>query len=221
MMEDMAASHADASLWDQAYAQGDSTRSWYQTQPTMSLRMLQLAGAQPNDSLIDIGGGAAPLTDALLEQGFTDLTVLDISQTGLGYAQQRLGPAAQGVTWVRADILSWRPERRYHIWHDRAVFHFLTTPIDRQRYLDVLADAVESSGRVVLGTFAADGPRHCSGLPVARYSPDTLAARLGRGITILATDREEHRTPAGTHQPFTWLLGQIAATQPTGQPATA
>ena len=108
--------------WDQAYAQGETTRSWYQARPTMSLRMLDLADAQPADSLIDIGGGAALLTDALLARGFTELTVLDISHTGLSTARQRLGPAAQRVRWIHADITRWRPERRYRIWHDRAVF---------------------------------------------------------------------------------------------------
>lgn len=218
-MESMAANQG-ASHWDQAYDEGETTRSWYQAQPTMSLRMLGLAGARPNDGLIDIGGGAACLCDALLGQGFTDLTVLDISQTGLRHAQQRLGPTAQQVRWVRADVLVWRPERRYRIWHDRAVFHFLTDPADQQRYRNALAAALEPNGHVIIGTFAADGPQHCSGLPVARYGPDRLAECLGPDITVLATDREEHHTPSGATQPFTWLLGQNGATQPTGQPGT-
>lgn len=202
----------DATHWDQAYDQGDSTRSWHQDQSMMSLRMLQRAGAAPTESLIDVGGGSAPLVDALLERGFADLTVLDISQIGLNYAQQRLGSAAGQVTWLRADVLSWQPERTYRLWHDRAVFHFLTNPADQQRYLDVLATAVEPGGRVVIGAFAPDGPQQCSGLPAARYSPDSLTERLGQGFTALATEREEHHTPSGAVQPFTWLLAQRAAT---------
>ena len=201
--------------WDQAYGQGDSTRSWYQEQPVMSLRMLKLAGATPSASVIDVGGGAAPLADALLERQFTDLTVLDISQAGLHYAQRRLGKGSEGVSWVRADVLSWLPARRYQLWHDRAVFHFLTDPAARQRYLAVLAEALEPGGRVILGTFAADGPQQCSGLPVARYSPADLAEQLGPRLTVLATDREEHHTPAGAIQPFTWLLAQHETGQPT------
>jgi len=204
----MAARQGDASHWDQVYGQGDSSRSWYQTRPTMSLRMLQLAGTRPSDSLIDIGGGAAPLVDGLLDRGFTDLTVLDISQAGLRYAQQRVGPAARRVSWVLADVLSWQSERRYRLWHDRAVFHFLTDSHAQQRYLNTLTEAVESGGRIVIATFAADGPSQCSGLPVTRYSPDSLAERLGHRFTVLATEREEHQTPSGATQPFTWLLAQ-------------
>jgi SAM-dependent methyltransferase len=170
--------------------------------------MLRLAGARPTDSLIDIGGGSASLIDVLLERGFNDLTVLDISETGLRTAQQRLGLAAERVSWVIADILSWQPRRRYRIWHDRAVFHFLTDTTAQQRYLDTLAGALKPGGRIVLGTFAADGPQSCSGLPVARYSPDALTTRLGSGFTVLAADREEHHTPHETIQPFTWLLAQ-------------
>jgi trans-aconitate methyltransferase len=171
MMEVMATTGGNAAHWDHAYAQGDRTRSWYQTQPTMSLRMLELAGAQPRDSLIDVGGGAAPLVDALLEQGFRDLTVLDVSEAGLTTAQHRLGPAAELVTWVQADVTRWRPPRRYDLWHDRAVFHFLTTHTDQQRYLDTLAAALLPGGHAIIGTFANDGPERCSGLPVARYTP--------------------------------------------------
>jgi SAM-dependent methyltransferase len=191
-----------------AYAQGAATRSWYQVRPTMSLRMLRLADARPTDSVIDIGGGAAPLTDALLEQGFTDVTVLDISHTGLSTAQERLGPAAQLVRWVHADITRWRPERRYRIWHDRAVFHFLTAPAAQVSYLHALAVAVEVGGSVIIGCFAADGPEQCSGLPVARYSPIDLRKLVSPYLTVLVTDREEHTTPAGATQPFTWLLGR-------------
>lgn len=205
------AGSGQAEHWDQTYGQGDSTRSWYQQQPRMSLRMLELAGARPDHSLIDVGGGSGPLVDALLAQGFSDLTVLDISEAGLSYAQQRLATAAHQVIWLRADILSWRPERTYQLWHDRAVFHFLTDPASQQRYLTTLARAVEPGGRVVIATFAADGPTHCSGLPVARYSPETLASRLGSNFTVLATEREQHNTPAGGTQPFTWLLAQFSA----------
>jgi ubiquinone/menaquinone biosynthesis C-methylase UbiE len=202
---------ADAAHWDQAYRQGESTRSWHQNQPTMSLHMLHRAGAVPSERLIDIGGGSAPLVDVLLEQGFTDLTVLDISQTGLHYAQQRLGPAAAGVTWLLTDVLTWQPERTYQLWHDRAVFHFLTNLADQRRYVDLLTTAVEPGGRVVIGAFAADGPQQCSGLPVARYSADSLTERLGPTFTVLVTEREEHHTPSGAVQPFTWLLAQHAS----------
>jgi SAM-dependent methyltransferase len=204
----MAAIRSDAAHWDQVYDQGSSCCSWYQSEPVMSLRMLQLGGARPGDSLIDVGGGASGLVDQLLARGFTDLTVLDVSDTGLGSARRRLGAEAQRVSWLVTDILSWQPERSYRLWHDRAVFHFFVDPTDQQRYLDTLATAVAPGGRIVLATFAADGPPQCSGLPVARYSPDDLADRLGPCFTVLAWEREEHHTPSGVLQPFTWLLAQ-------------
>jgi hypothetical protein len=194
--------------WDDAYAQGETTRSWYQVRPTMSLRMIHLAGTRPADAVIDIGGGAAPLVDVLLAEGFSDVTVLDISQAGLRAAQERLGPAARRVRWVHADITRWRPERRYRMWHDRAVFHFLTDRAAQDSYLEALAAGVEPGGHVVIGCFASDGPAQCSGLPVARYSASDLEKVVSPYLTALATDREEHTTPAGVTQPFTWLLGQ-------------
>jgi|GEM_PF-788405 len=121
--------------WDAAYAQGDDTRSWYEEHPAMSLRMLSSAGISAADALIDVGGGASPLTGALLDRGFGDLTVLDISAAGMQHARDRLGPRADQVHWLTADVLSWHPPRHYQAWHDRAVYHFLTTDEHRQQYL--------------------------------------------------------------------------------------
>jgi hypothetical protein len=129
-MADQAAAH-----WDAAYAQGGSTRSWFEEHPDMSLRMLDSAGLTAADAVIDVGGGASPLTGALLDRGFRDLTVLDISAAGMQFARERLGPRADQVHWLTADVLSWHPPRRYQAWHDRAVYHFLTTEEHRQQYL--------------------------------------------------------------------------------------
>jgi SAM-dependent methyltransferase len=197
-----------AAHWDDAYAAGAATRSWYQHHPAMSLKMLDAAGVSPDDSVIDIGGGAAPLAGALLSRGFRDLTVLDISATGMQCARRRLGPQAQQVKWLIADILTWQPLRRYQAWHDRAVFHFLTTDAARRRYLQALHDATAAGAITVFGSFAPDGPQQCSGLPVARYSPHELAGQLGSDWTLTAQDREEHVTPAGTTQLFTWAAFQ-------------
>jgi len=190
--------------WDHAYAQGASTRSWFQPEPTMSVRMLEAAGVSAGDSVLDVGGGAAPLAGALLARGFSDVTVLDISVAGLQSAQRVLGPDATRVRWVVADVLAWRPERRYQVWHDRAVFHFLTGSNDRRLYLDTLNAAAATGAVVVVGCFAPDGPEYCSGLPVARYGPRQLAAQLGGSWALVAHSREEHITPAGAAQPFTW-----------------
>jgi SAM-dependent methyltransferase len=204
-----------AGHWDDAYAPGDGTRSWYQQHPGMSLQMLGTAGVSARDSVLDVGGGASTLAGALLDRGFADVTVLDISATGMRHARQRLGPRAERVRWLTADVLSWQPQRRYQAWHDRAVFHFLTASQDQHRYLHALESATAAGAVAVFGCFALDGPQHCSGLPVARYGPRQLAGLLGSGWTPIAEAREEHITPAGTTQPFTWAAFRR---QPRPQP---
>ena len=194
-----------AALWDAAYAQGDDTRSWFEEHPGISLRLLASAGVSAADALIDVGGGASPLARALLDRGFRDLTVLDISDVGMQHARGRLGSRADQVHWLTADVLSWQPRRHYQAWHDRAVYHFLTVDDDRQQYLRTLEAATAPGAIAVFGCFAPDGPQRCSGLPVARYSPAELARHLGTRWLMVGQDREEHITPAGTVQPFTWI----------------
>ena len=194
-----------AAHWDAAYAQGDDTPSWFEKHPDMSLRMLGAAGVSAAGAVIDVGGGASPLAGALLDRGFGDLTVLDISAAGMQHAQDRLGSRADQVHWLTADVLSWHPRRRYQTWHDRAVFHFLTTEEHRQQYLHTLDRATGPGAIAVFGCFAQDGPQRCSGLPVARYSAAQLARQIGAGWLLISQEREEHITPAGTVQPFTWV----------------
>ena len=194
-----------AAHWDAAYAQGDDTRSWYEEHPAMSLRMLDCAGISAADALIDVGGGASPLTGALLDRGFRDLTVLDISAAGMQHVRGRLGSRADQVHWLTADVLSWHPRSRYQAWHDRAAFHFLTTEERRQQYLHTLDTATTPDAIAVFGCFAPDGPQYCSGLPVARYSAAQLAREIGAEWLLISQDREEHITPAGATQPFTWV----------------
>lgn len=200
----MSAGPDAAVYWDGVYAEGADSRSWFQRHPAMSLKMLGAAGAGAGDSLIDVGGGASNLAGALVGRGFRDVTVLDVSATGMRYAQQRLGAQAQRVQWLVSNVLAWVPSRRYRVWHDRAVFHFLTTRAAQDQYLSVLDAATEPGSIAVFGLFALDGPERCSGLPVVRYSGPTLAGRLGTGWKLLRADREEHITPAGGTQPFTW-----------------
>ena len=194
-----------AAHWDGAYAQGDGTPSWSEKHPDMSHRMLDSAGVSAADALIDVGGGASPLTGVLLDRGFRDLTVLDISAAGMQHARDRLGSRADQVHWLTADVLSWRPRRHYQAWHDRVAFHFLTIDEHRQQYLHTLDTATTPDTIAVFGCFAPDGPQHCSGLPVARYSPAQLARQIGTKWLLISQDREEHITPAGTIQPFTWI----------------
>ncbi|MDI1462154.1 class I SAM-dependent methyltransferase [Catellatospora sp. KI3] len=191
--------------WQAVYDRTDTRSvSWYQDEPAMSLRLLSAAGVRPGSSVIDVGGGASTLVDALLDRGVTDVTVLDVAETALDAARRRLGDRAGVAHWMARDLLTWSPLRRYAVWHDRAVFHFLTDPADRDRYRRVLEAALLPNGQAVLGVFAPDGPQTCSGLPVARYDAQELAARFP-GFRVEQAEREEHRTPAGQVQPFTWL----------------
>lgn len=192
-----------ASHWDAAYASGDAGCSWYQLQPVMSLRMLETAGVTAADSLVDVGGGTSVLAGTLLDRGFGDVTVLDISTAAISYARDQLGPRAAAVHWLTADLLSWQPARTWRVWHDRAVYHFLTAAADQDRYHQALEAATLPGSVAVLGCFGPDGPAYCSGLPVARYSATDLAAQLD-GWTLVSQAREDHRTPAGTVQPFAW-----------------
>jgi trans-aconitate methyltransferase len=191
--------------WDATYAHGDDTLSWFQTHPDMSLRMLGAAGVSAADAIIDVGGGASPLTMALLDLGFLDLTVLDVSAAGMQHARDRLGARADRVRWLTADVLHWQPPRHYKVWHDRAVHHFLTVEEHQIQYVHTLDAATTTGAIAVFGCFAPDGPQYCSGLPVARYSPAELARQIGAKWRLISQDREEHTTPAGTKQPFTWI----------------
>lgn len=180
--------------------------SWYQPTPQQSLLALDRFDAGPGQSLIDIGGGASTLVDALLARGWGDVTVLDIAAPALAAAQARLGAASADVTWLVADITDWQPPRRYDIWHDRAVFHFLTQPEQRAAYVRALGEGLAAGGLAIIATFALDGPEKCSGLTVERYVAAKLAATLGPGFTLAADWRDEHTTPWGASQAFTWCV---------------
>jgi len=181
--------------------------SWYQSNPAVSLELVGRLGIPRDAAVIDVGGGASLFVDRLLEGGYSDVTVLDVSAAALDAARRRLegNPA---VTWEQADVLAWQPVRRYLLWHDRAVFHFLVDPMEREGYLRVLQRALAPSGHVVLATFAPDGPQECSGLPVARYSPEDLLTALGGGFAEVESTWEAHRTPGGGLQPFTWIVAR-------------
>jgi hypothetical protein len=164
-----------------------------------------LLGIGFDEPVVDVGGGASPLAGELLERGFTDLTVLDVAQTAMAEASDRLGQLAERIAWLRQDVLAWAPTRAYALWHDRAAFHFLVDAADRRAYLEVLDAAVDSLGAVIIATFAKDGPDHCSGLSTRRYEPAELAALLAPGFELVEQRREEHTTPGGAIQPFTWV----------------
>ncbi|BDI61578.1 class I SAM-dependent methyltransferase [Qipengyuania nanhaisediminis] len=180
------------------------TVSWYQPQPTPSLTALERLGASSGQSLIDVGAGASPLVGALHEAGWRDLAALDISDAALAHARAALGERAEAIEWIAADITRWRPARRYDIWHDRAVFHFLTDPADRASYRRALEAALAPGGLALFATFAPDGPQACSGLEIRQYSASDLAREFDRALRPLADWSEVHVTPSGAAQNFTW-----------------
>lgn len=192
--------------WNHIYQTKAPTQvSWYQAHPALSLDLIKHTHIQPTDPIIDIGGGASTLVDELLTNGFHSITVLDISAHALHVAHQRLGPLAHKVTWLEADLteMAW-PVHAYAVWHDRAVFHFLTQPFERQRYLAGVRRAVRPGGYVIVATFAPDGPSRCSGLDVMRYSPNGLHHAFGQDFELVDSASETHRTPAGAEQKFTY-----------------
>jgi hypothetical protein len=198
--------------WDERYRAGAVEElSWFQPAATMSLELLDALGVGPGDSVIDVGGGVSPLAGDLLACGFSDVTVLDVSQQALDVAARRV-VCPERVRWVVADVRSWRPDRTWSVWHDRATFHFLTTPHDGDAYLDTMAQALASDAAFVIATFAPDGPDHCSGLPTRRYDPTTLLGTISSRFDaeLVTAAHHLHVTPTGAHQAFTWIAGRRA-----------
>ena len=190
--------------WEKVYTtRATDAVSWFQPHADTSVGLIKATGAALDASIIDVGGGASTLVDDLLALGYTNLTVLDLSATALAAARQRLGGKASRVRWIEADITRANlPEREFDIWHDRAVFHFLTSPEERAAYVQAVFRAVKPGGHVIVATFAEDGPNQCSGLPVMRYRPDELHAEFGEAFALLKHEKEEHHTPSGTVQQF-------------------
>lgn len=195
--------HGTREHWEGVYRdKGAEEVSWFQRDPVVSLRLLERVPG----SVVDVGAGASVLVDRLLAAGRHDLTVLDVSAGALEMTRRRLGADTSAVSFAVADVLDWDPGRAFDCWHDRAVFHFLTDR-DRQRaYVRTASRAVPAGGAVVLGTFAADGPTQCSGLPTARYRPQDLAVVFGPAFVLEHAEAEVHRTPWDAEQRFTWVL---------------
>lgn len=195
-----------AEHWDSRYADiGETAVSWFQASPEISLSLLTSV-SEPGAAVVDVGGGASRLVDQLLERGYHDVTVVDLSQQALMTSRARVGEAP--VHWVVSDIREWQPDRTFDVWHDRAAFHFLTDPEDQRRYWNLVRDSVPVGGHVVVATFAEDGPQMCSGLPVQRYSAEGLVETMREGFTLLESQREQHTTPSGGEQSFLWVLAR-------------
>lgn len=189
--------------WDALYASRSPIDvSWYQADPVLSLELILATGARQDARILDVGGGTSVLVDRLALVGFCALAVLDISSCALAHVRQRLGARANQIEWIEADVLQFRPPHVYDVWHDRAVFHFLTDAEERRQYMQVLNETLVSSGSVIVAAFTLDGPESCSDLEVVRYDAAGLCAEFGPGFVLMQHAVETHITPDGRPQKF-------------------
>lgn len=193
--------------WDDIYTKNIPQEvSWFQKEPTISLKIIQ--SINNNARIIDVGGGASTLVDCLLKLGYSDLAVLDISDKAILYAKSRLDDQANKVKWYVNDVTSFIPSDRYDIWHDRAVFHFLTDKNSRELYVKTLKNTLEPGGHAIIATFAKDGPKKCSGLDIIQYDNQSMQNELGNEFILLENKYESHLTPKGHTQHFIYFLFQ-------------
>jgi SAM-dependent methyltransferase len=189
--------------WQNVYAtKAEREVSWFQENPAPSLDLIAATCIRSDADIIDVGGGASRLVDSLLEKGFSRVAILDLSAKALEETKKRLGRRGDGVDWIVADITTWELSNTYDLWHDRAAFHFLTEPTDRDAYVARLKRAVRPGGHVIIATFAPDGPERCSGLPIVRYDPAGVASALGPELELVDSRRHDHVTPGGNTQRF-------------------
>ncbi len=191
--------------WEKVYQnKGEDETSWFQPKPETSLALIQATGEPADAPFIDVGGGASRLVDHLLDQGWANLSVLDISPSALATSRARLGHRADRVNWLEEDLLGAELPGSWRVWHDRAVFHFLTQAADRARYIKQLRKHLEPGSHLIIATFSPEGPEACSGLPVQRYSSEQLKQTLGSDFHLQDSIREDHHTPAGKTQSFVY-----------------
>lgn len=189
--------------WNSIYrVKGEQGVSWFEPVPSISLEMMEAAGLTRETCVLDVGGGESRLVDVLLGRGLDCLAVLDLSDEALHHAQERIGAKSLAVTWISADVTGPWFVKPMDIWHDRAVFHFLVAPAQRERYIAHMHQSLKPHGTAIIATFAPDGPEKCSGLPVARYSPEALAAELGGAFQLIEARRHFHVTPSHATQAF-------------------
>ncbi|MDE2078083.1 MAG: class I SAM-dependent methyltransferase [Burkholderiales bacterium] len=194
--------------WEKVYStKAPDSVSWFQQHADMSMRMVHASGISRDAAIIDVGGGASTLVDDLFDDGYTNLTVLDLSAAALGESRRRLGKRGDSVKWLEADITraTFDPHS-IDLWHDRAVFHFLTKPADREAYVTQVLRALKPGGHIIMATFGPNGPTQCSGLPVARYTSDGLHAEFGESFSMLNHEDQVHHTPFGTTQQFIYCM---------------
>jgi 2-polyprenyl-3-methyl-5-hydroxy-6-metoxy-1,4-benzoquinol methylase len=200
-----------ANHWEKIYREKASDAvSWYRPHLEMSLDLIEKAAPARSAAILDIGGGESTLVDDLLARGYQNVTVLDISSTAIEVTKQRLGVASERIQWVTADIAKADlSPRAYDVWHDRAVFHFLTAAEQRAAYVYQVAQAVKPGGHVLVSSFGPEGPTKCSGLEVVRYDAESLHAQFGKRFRLLESFKELHETPFGTTQQFLYCYCRI------------
>jgi ubiquinone/menaquinone biosynthesis C-methylase UbiE len=179
--------------------------SWYQKEPALSLDLIRRTQLAGNEAIIDVGGGASVLVDHLYKEGFTNLAVLDISDNALASAKKRLGKSAKSIEWLEADITQFEPLHQFSLWHDRAVFNFLTDQSDRKHYVKALKNSLKPGGHLIIAAFAIGGPDKCSGLEVVQYNSEKLIAELGEEFELIEERNEVHDTPANKEQKFIYF----------------
>jgi SAM-dependent methyltransferase len=191
------------SHWEDSYSNKTPDEvSWYEPRPQRSVELIRATGLGHDARILDVGGGASSLAAQLLGMGYTDLTVADISPAALAHAKAELGSDAARITWIEADVRTRDFGRRYDLWHDRALFHFMVSRADREGYLDVLRRTLRPTGHLVIATFGPQGPTRCSGLPVRRYGAENLLSVLGEDFVLASARLATHRTPSGASQQF-------------------
>lgn len=194
-----------ASHWNDVYSgRTDDQLSWFEAEPSISLRMIAEATSGPPASVVDVGGGSSALVDRLLDAGYGPLAVLDVSREALARAKSRLGDRSAAVTWIEDDVTAVESIEEFDVWHDRVLFHFLLGPNDRRRYVRLAERTVRAGGHLVLATFSPAGPEYCSGLPVRRYDAASLARELGAGFELEDSREVVHVTPNGVEQALTY-----------------
>jgi 2-polyprenyl-3-methyl-5-hydroxy-6-metoxy-1,4-benzoquinol methylase len=200
-----------SSHWEKIYRTKTADGvSWYRPHLERSLSLIESSAPHRMAAIIDVGGGESTLVDDLLARGYTNLTILDVSLTALAVTKDRLGRSAGSVQWICADVTQAPlPAHFYDVWHDRAVFHFLTTEEQRKAYVETVENAVKPGGHIILSTFGPEGPTKCSGLPVVRYDADELQSEFGNRFRLIESFKELHETPFGTIQQFLYCYCRL------------
>ncbi len=198
------------SHWENVYATKSVDQvSWYREHLDTSLGMILQTGVEKDAAIIDVGGGGSTLVDDLLDNGFADVSVLDISERAIAKSKERLGNHSHWINWIEADITEVSlPEDHFDLWHDRAVFHFLTNAEDRRKYVELVIRSLKAGGHIIVASFGLEGPQKCSGLGVVRYSPETMRGEFGEQFRLLESVNESHETPFGTTQEFVYCYCQ-------------